>query len=110
MGDAQLLHGLAQALGHMQGMLRRHPVQDHGELLPAVAEDLAVAAAQAVAHGLGHPVQAGVSFLMSQRIVVDLEQVHIQHDEAGRLPQLRQPHVQGAPVGDARQAVHEAHA
>ena len=27
------------------------------------------AAAQAVAHGLGHPVQAGVSFLMSQRIV-----------------------------------------
>ena len=45
-GDAQLPHGLAQTLGHMQGMLRRDPVQDHGELLPAVAEDLAVAAAQ----------------------------------------------------------------
>lgn len=27
-----------------------------------------------------------------------------------QLRQIRQPHVQGAPVGDARQAVHEAHA
>jgi hypothetical protein len=91
-------------------------VQQHDEFFAAIAGHQVTRPAHALAQGLGHSLQAGVSSLMAIAVVVLLEVVHIQHQDGHPFvvvhrtrPHLCKELVKVTPVGHLGQGVGARH-
>ena len=112
--DLRLAQRLLAALGHRaRGMCVAGGQQQH-ELLAAVAGQEIARTVRSAAQGLGHAPEAFVALHMAVRIVVALEEVHIEEQQRQRLhlaprflPLAVEDGVELAAVVHAREAVAE---
>jgi len=111
-GYAQRLDPAPQVVGHLDRSIQVGHGQDDGELLAPVAGDGIPGTGQAIGHGVGHRLEAGIARLVSVGVVEILEPVDVHHDHRQRcpgadspLPLLVDALVELPPVGDPGQRI-----
>lgn len=100
----------SQALRHSRRRGGGSARQKRAELLAAVAEDLIHGVVQFREHGAGHGDERVVARQMPIRVVIELEHVHIKHEQGQRAASVAsgEAGVEMTAVAHAGEAVHQA--